>query len=140
MPGKSKSKGTKKKKQKEKATRELEFKDDGQEYAQVLRMLGNCRCEVMCVDGVKRLAIIRGKLRNKYPRVQVSDIVLVGLRDCIGQDNKCDVIHRYNAEEARNLKAYDELPDADIAKLGGIETVLDDKSDEEDTPFDFDDI
>ena len=50
------------------------------------------------------------------------------------------MIHRYNAEEARNLKAYDELPDADIAKLGGTETVLDDMPDEEDTPFDFDDI
>ena len=45
--------------------RELEFKDDGQEYAQVLRMLGNGRCEVQCFDGVKRLAHIRGKMRKK---------------------------------------------------------------------------
>ena len=139
MPGKSKSKGSKRKKPKQKAIRLLEFKDDGQEYAQVLKMLGNCRCQVRCFDGVERLAIIRGKLRNKYPRVQVSDIVLVGLRECIGQDSKCDVLLKYTAEEARNLKAYDELPET--AKLGAAAVLnQDDKTEEEDTGFDFDDI
>ncbi len=38
-----------------------------------------------------------------------SDIILIGLRDY--QDQKADVILKYNAEEARNLKAYGELPD-----------------------------
>ena len=32
--------------------RELIFKEDGQEYAQVLRMLGNGRLEAQCIDGV----------------------------------------------------------------------------------------
>ena len=45
--------------------RELIFKEDGQEYAQVLKMLGNGRLEAMCFDGVKRLCHIRGKLRKK---------------------------------------------------------------------------
>ena len=35
------------------------------EYAQVLRMLGNGRLEAMCMDGVKRLCHIRGKMRKK---------------------------------------------------------------------------
>ena len=35
------------------------------EYAQVLRMLGNGRLEAMCIDGVKRLCHIRGKMRKK---------------------------------------------------------------------------
>lgn len=45
--------------------RELTLKDDGQEYAQVLRMLGNGRLEAFCFDGKKRLCHIRGKMRKK---------------------------------------------------------------------------
>ncbi len=41
--------------------------------------------------------------------INQGDIILVGLRDY--QDNKADVILRYNPEEARNLKSYGELPE-----------------------------
>ena len=41
------------------------FKEDGQEYAQVVKMLGNGRLEAYCFDGVTRLCHIRGKLRKK---------------------------------------------------------------------------
>lgn len=37
----------------------------GAEYAQVMRMLGNGRLEAMCIDGIKRLCHIRGKMRKK---------------------------------------------------------------------------
>lgn len=60
--------------------RELVFKEDGQEYAQVLRMLGNGRCEAMCIDNVKRLCHIRGKMHKKV-WIAAGDIILVGLRD-----------------------------------------------------------
>jgi len=43
----------------------LIFKEDGQEYAQVVKMLGNGRLEANCFDGVSRLCHIRGKLRKK---------------------------------------------------------------------------
>ena len=45
--------------------RELVFREDGQEYAQVTKMLGNGRLEAQCFDGEKRLAHIRGKMRKK---------------------------------------------------------------------------
>jgi translation initiation factor 1A len=45
--------------------RELTFKEEGQEYAQVIKMLGNGRLEAQCFDGARRLAHIRGKLRKK---------------------------------------------------------------------------
>jgi len=92
----------------EKVKKELEFKEDGQEYGQVQRMLGNGRCEVQCFDNVKRLCHIRGKMRKKV-WVNQGDIVLVSLRDF--QDEKGDIITKYTAEEARNLKTYGELPD-----------------------------
>lgn len=87
---------------------DLIFKEDGQEYGQVLRMLGNGRCEVQCCDGTKRLCHIRGKMRKKV-WVNQGDIVLASLRDF--QDETADIIHKYTAEEARNLKTYNELPE-----------------------------
>ena len=89
--------------------RELVFREDGQEYAQVTKMLGNGRLEAMCFDGQKRLCHIRGKLRKKV-WINQSDIILVGLRDY--QDAKADVILKYSADEARNLKSYGEFPDS----------------------------
>merc|ERR1712049_86375 len=99
MGGKNENEGVK---------RELIFKEDGQEYAQVTKMLGNGRLEAMCFDGVKRLCHIRGKLRKKV-WINQSDIILVGLRDY--QDAKADVIQKYSADEARNLKSYGEFPE-----------------------------
>jgi len=111
MP-KNKGKGGKKHKRGKGAEnmlkRELVFKEDGQEYGQVLRMLGNGRLEAMCFDGTKRLCHIRGKMRKKV-WVNLGDICLISLRDF--QDEKADVILKYTAEEARNLKTYGELPE-----------------------------
>ena len=45
------------------------FREDGQEYAQVIKMLGNGRLEAQCFDGEKRLAHIRGKMRKKVRRL-----------------------------------------------------------------------
>jgi len=87
--------------------KELIFKEESQEYAQILKMLGNGRCETYCFDGKKRLCHIRGKMRKKI-WINVGDIVLVGLRDF--QDQKGDIILKYSTTEARNLKACGELP------------------------------
>ncbi|ESO84960.1 hypothetical protein LOTGIDRAFT_131336, partial [Lottia gigantea] len=103
--GKNRRRG---KNENEKEKRELVFKEDGQEYAQVSKMLGNGRLEAMCFDGNKRLCHIRGKLRKKV-WINTGDIILLGLRDY--QDTKADVILKYTPDEARNLKAYGELPE-----------------------------
>ncbi|KAL2110507.1 hypothetical protein VUR80DRAFT_1109 [Thermomyces stellatus] len=97
--------------------RELVFKEEGQEYAQVVKMLGNGRLEASCMDGVKRLGNIRGKLRKKV-WINQGDIILLSLRDY--QDNKGDVILKYTADEARSLKAYGELPEN--AKINETDT------------------
>jgi len=102
--GKNRRRG---KNQNEPDKRELVFKEDGQEYSQVQRMLGNGRCECFCFDGTTRLGHIRGKMRKKV-WINQGDIILVGLRDF--EDRKCDVILKYNSDEARNLQTYGELP------------------------------
>lgn len=90
-----------------KSRRELLFKEDGQEYAQILKMLGNGRCEAYCFDGIKRLCHIRGKLKKKV-WINIGDIVLIGLRDF--QEEKGDIIFKYSTEESKFLKTYGEIP------------------------------
>mmetsp|Transcript_43828 Transcript_43828/g.93284 ORF Transcript_43828/g.93284 Transcript_43828/m.93284 type:complete len:155 (-) Transcript_43828:304-768(-) len=80
----------------------------GAEYAQVTRMLGNGRLEAFCFDGVNRLCHIRGKLRKRV-WIGVGDIILLGLREF--QDQKADIILKYDGDEARSLKSYGELPE-----------------------------
>lgn len=41
--------------------------------------------------------------------INSGDVILIGLRAY--QDKKADVILKYNADEARNLKTYGELPE-----------------------------
>jgi translation initiation factor 1A len=79
-----------------------------QEYAQVTKLLGNCRCDVLCVDGINRLAHIRGNMRKKV-WIKSGDIVLVSLREY--EDAKADIIYLYTTKEAKNLKIYGELPE-----------------------------
>jgi translation initiation factor 1A len=120
MP-KNKGKGGKnrrrEKNENESEKRELIFKEDGQEYAQVVKMLGNGRLEAKCFDGPIRLAHIRGKLRKKV-WINQGDIILLSLRDY--QDEKADVLMKYSADEARSLKAYGELPET--AKINETDT------------------
>jgi translation initiation factor 1A len=106
------------------------FKEEGQEYAQVTKMLGNGRLEAQCFDGTKRLAHIRGKMRKKV-WINQGDIILLSLREY--QDEKADVIQKYTADEARNLKTYGELPDT--AKINETDTF---GPEEDDIDFDFD--
>ena len=103
--GKNRKRGTNKN---EPDKRDLILKEEGQEYGQVIKMLGNGRLEVYCFDGVRRLGVICGKMRKKS-WVSNGDVVLVGLRDF--QDSKCDVIMKYLGDEAKKLQKMGEIPE-----------------------------
>lgn len=118
----------KKKKTTENSKRDLQLKADGQVYAKVLKTLGNCRLELECYDGIKRLGHIRGSMKNKT-WIAVGDIVLVGTRDF--QDDKCDIILKYTPEEVRKMINFGDL-------ANGVSE--DTKEEENDTGFTFDDI
>mmetsp|Transcript_23231 Transcript_23231/g.38739 ORF Transcript_23231/g.38739 Transcript_23231/m.38739 type:complete len:143 (+) Transcript_23231:52-480(+) len=118
--------------------RDLIFKEDGQEYAQVLRMLGDGRLALQCYDEVARTGLIRGTMRRRV-WINTGDIVLVGLREF--QPDKADVIHKYTAEEARNLQAFGELPTTARINQTAVDMALDGaEGAEEDLGFDFEDI
>jgi len=137
MP-KNKGKGGKNRKrgknENESEKRELVFKEDGQEYAVVTKMVGNGWVEAACCDGEKRLAHIRGAFRKKVWITQ-GDLVLLGLRDY--QDSKADVILKYTPDEARSLKAYGELPEN--TKINETE-VVGEQEEESYVEFDIDEI
>jgi len=92
--------------------RSLELAEDGQQYARVTKRLGDGRFEVLCLgDGQARLAHVRGKLW-KRAWVCLHDLVLVALRAY--QDQKADIVHRYNDDEARALAQAGEIPRAAV--------------------------
>ena len=124
--GKSRKKG---KAMQDKERRELEIKEDGQEYAQVTRLLGGGRVECWCMDGKKRTGTIRGSMKCRV-WIHAGDIVLLGLRD-FGSDDKCDVILKYFDEEARELQEMGEIPDHIKIAEGGF-----DYDDDEEGGFD----
>ena len=83
------------------AEKTLRLKEEGQEYAQITRCKGNCRFDVLCFDGKKRMAIMCGAMR-KRKFVNANDIVLVSLREW--QDSICDIIDNYDENLTRKLK------------------------------------
>jgi translation initiation factor 1A len=102
--GKNRKRGTNKNEQ---AKRELVVKEEGQEYGQILKNLGNNRLEVHLIDGTKRIGVIRGAIRRKM-WICVGDIVLVGIRDF--EEGKVDVLSRYSADEAKQLIKEKHIP------------------------------
>ncbi len=112
MPSKSKGgKGAKRGRNDTRYTdvkRELIYKEEEQEYAHVTKSLGDCRFECYCYDGVNRQAKIRGKDRSRM-WVNNGDHILISKRNF--QDQKCDILHKYNLEEVQRLKSLGEIPE-----------------------------
>ena len=111
--------------QQDRERRELQFKEDGQEYGQVLRLLGSGRVEVYCIDGKKRTCLIRGSMRNRV-WIHTGDILLIGLRD-FGDDAKGDVMLKYYDVEALELQELGELPESIRIAEGGFSYSDDDE-------------
>ena len=75
-----------------------------QAYARIISVYGGGRYQVELQDECKKLGVLCGKLkRGRRPKLQ--DLVCVSLRDY--QDDKCDIIYVYNAEEIQVLMAND---------------------------------
>lgn len=85
--------------------REMPLREDGQAYACVTKMLGNGRLLATCSDNVERLCVIRGSMR-KREWIRPGDTVLLALRDW--QDDKADVIFRYQEAEVQRLRSLGE--------------------------------
>ena len=119
--------------------RELVFKNEPefQEYAQVVKALGNKRFDVHFFDGKNRLAHARGNLKKKKVFVKVGDVILVSLREF--EDAKCDILYVYNPKEIKRLKNVGEIPNTVVEDISvqpeendiGVDFGYEDKETEE---------
>ena len=98
-----------------KQTNKLRIKEeDGEVYAQVIKMLGNGMCHVICIDGKTRLCFIRGKFRGRGKRdniLKVGTWLLIGLREWESEKSnssndfeKCDLLEVYSDIDKERLK------------------------------------
>jgi translation initiation factor 1A len=89
-------------------TRELVFKEDQQDYAKVISLLGNCQVKLVLLStNEEKIGIIRGFFVKRKIFINKDDYVLVSLRDY--ELKKVDIVHKYTNDEARNLKNLNEI-------------------------------
>jgi translation initiation factor 1A len=87
--------------------RELLFRQDCEDYAVVLQLLGSSRLKVLCLTTrEEKIGIIRGNMRKKV-WIAKDDIVLISNREFEG--NKCDIVHKYDSDEIKLLIKYKEI-------------------------------
>jgi translation initiation factor 1A len=107
--------------------RQLRFKEDLQDYAQITKMLGSERIEAFCFDdNKKRLCHIRGKIKKKE-WMNIGDFILVSIREF--EEEKADVIQRYTPDEVERLKILGELPDT--VKITNVGEIAQDENDDD---------
>jgi translation initiation factor 1A len=114
---------------------------DYEEYAYVVKLLGNCRARVLLNSGVEAIGIIRGALRrfNKRVLIENGDIIVVSKRDF--QDSKVDIVHKFNLDQCQSLIKNKEISDVLINCYYNKSTYGVDKKDKhDDTYIAFDDI
>lgn len=108
LGGKKKKKG--KKKPQNNIKRKLRFPDTGENYAQVKKLLGDCRLEVYIPGEGIRKAKIPGRFRKRV-WINRDDWVIIQYRECDErEDSTCDILHVYKLEEVRKLRKIEEIP------------------------------
>jgi translation initiation factor 1A len=118
MPNNKGKGGKKHRKQKNEniSKRDMIWKEDGQAYAVIEKMLGNGRVHLCYFtrdeEGrLKRnqaLGIIRGTMRRKKVWINTEDIVLVSIREF--EEGKVDILHKYDYDETKSLQSMKEIP------------------------------
>lgn len=121
--------------------RELIFREDGQSYARIIKQLGDGRfeCQIFNTDTTTNVVgKICGSMRKRV-WIKNGDIVLVSDRSF--DSSNCDIIHKYNYDEAQSLKDYEEIPSNVNLSATDIELVESNiECDNNDLGFEFESI
>lgn len=88
------------------------IQEEGELYAAVTKIYGGANCEVICMDGITRLCVIRNKFRGRHKRdnrIGLGTWILVGVREwearAADKQPRCDVLEVYNATEKEKLQS-----------------------------------
>jgi translation initiation factor 1A len=146
----TKSKKNKKGGVEKEKTRELEYKQEMEEYAKVTGLMGDRKIGIKLPSGEELIGVIPGKFRKGRGKRQgmwiaVDDVVLVSQRDF--QDGKMDVLLKYTDREIKNLVQYGEIPAVFCKSASTMDDkvpddgiVFEETADDDDGGIDFDDI
>ena len=108
--------------------------EEGELYGAVTVILGNAMVEVLCLDGKKRICMIRQKFRGRSKRdhnIVVASWVLVGAREWEttkeGKLDKCDLLEVYSDVDIEKLKKtdIDWMPIASVEDKHGNKVIED---------------
>lgn len=90
-------------------TNSYELDQEIEEYAYVIKMLGNCRVSLITNTGNECIGVIRGNLKRFSNRVLIEkgDIVAVSTRDF--QKNKVDIVHKFNRDQVLILISEEKI-------------------------------
>lgn len=85
---------------------------EGEIYGIITKLYGNGRAEVLCIDNISRMLIIRKKFKGRNKRnnmVGLNSWVLAGLRlwEVVKEDAKetCDLLEVYDSADVEFLKS-----------------------------------
>ena len=81
-------------------SREFRIKEECEEYARIIKLLGDSRFQCTCSDGIERIAHLRHKMWKKV-WLKCGDIILISLRDY--EPEKCDIIDKFTEKEIAKL-------------------------------------
>ena len=112
--------------------REFRFKEECEEYARIIKLLGDGRFQCTCSDGVDRIAHLRHKMWKKV-WLKCGDVVLISLRDY--EPEKCDIIDKYTEKEIAKLLKNGEikenlLGEEEAKKIGEDDVLFEDSKPE----------
>ena len=107
-----------------KGTKELVIRDEktGEEYAEVLNPLGDCRFECQLLNGEKVIASLRGSLVKgpKKQFIKKEDFVLLQ----ITEDKTYYIIHKYSPDDKKKLARQGELNTVSNTSEGGTKITM----------------
>lgn len=132
-------KNFKKQKKDSSSSRELIFCEEDQIYGRIIKKLGDGRfdCELFNSNLNKNIiGKICGSMRKRV-WINNGNIVLLSIRNF--DSSCCDIIHKYNDEEAQNLKNYGEIP-SNINLMATNLELADGKFNDNEEFFTFDNI
>ena len=115
--------------------RQIEFKEDGESYGRITKVLGNRRFTVVCDGNKEWLGLLPGRFGRRV-RFTSGDVVLIQHRP-FGSANVVDIIHKYTPEEARLMVGWNEIPAAVVAQAQASIGTL--EGDDDDVMFGDDD-
>jgi|UniRef100_A0A6C0JP00 initiation factor 1A len=90
-------------------TNSYELDPEIEEYAYVIKMLGNCRVSLITNTGNECIGVIRGNLKRFSNRVLIEkgDLIAVSTRDF--QKNKVDIVHKFNRDQVLILISEEKI-------------------------------